>query len=94
MRPVHTVRSRPIRPNKSSDDSRLDSISRGKPSILKEKPYNLNEYDLIVAFDPDWTEINQQQAEDLQLWVERQGGGLIYVRGSDQYVSTCTDRTE
>ena len=23
----------------------------------KEKPYNLNEYDLIIAFDPDWTEI-------------------------------------
>jgi hypothetical protein len=45
----------------------------------KEKQYNLNQYDLIVAFDPDWSEITQQQAEDLQLWVERQGGGLIYV---------------
>jgi hypothetical protein len=44
-----------------------------------EKQYNLNEYDLIVAFDPDWTELSQQQAEDLQSWVERQGGGLIYV---------------
>jgi hypothetical protein len=51
----------------------------GKIIDPKDKPYNLNEYDLIVAFDPDWTEINQQQAEDLQLWVERQGGGLIYV---------------
>jgi hypothetical protein len=45
----------------------------------KEKPYNLNEYDLIVAFDPDWTEITQPQAEDLKTWVERQGGGFIYV---------------
>lgn len=51
----------------------------GKTIDPKEKPYNLNEYDLIIAFDPDWTEINQQQAEDLQVWVERQGGGLIYV---------------
>ncbi len=45
----------------------------------KEKQYNLNEYDLIVAFDPDWSEVTLQQAEDLQTWVQRQGGGLIYV---------------
>jgi hypothetical protein len=51
----------------------------GKTIDPKEKQYNLNEYDLIIAFDPDWTEINQQQAEDLQSWVERQGGGLIYI---------------
>jgi hypothetical protein len=51
----------------------------GKTIDPKEKAYNLNEYDLIVAFDPDWTELSQQQAEDLQSWVERQGGGLIYV---------------
>ena len=51
----------------------------GKIIDPKEKQYNLNEYDLIVAFDPDWTEVSQQQAEDLQSWVERQGGGLIYV---------------
>jgi hypothetical protein len=57
--------------------TRLDLSS--KTIDPKEKQYNLNEYDLIVAFDPDWTEVNQQQAEDLQTWVERQGGGLIYV---------------
>ncbi len=51
----------------------------GKNIDPKEKPYNLNEYDLIVAFDPDWTEITQQQADDLKTWVQRQGGGLIYV---------------
>jgi hypothetical protein len=45
----------------------------------EEKGYNLNEYDLIVAFDPDWSEITQQQAEQLQTWVQRQGGGLIFV---------------
>jgi hypothetical protein len=45
----------------------------------KEKQYNLNEYDLIVAFDPDWSEVTRQQAENLQTWVERQGGGLIFV---------------
>ena len=45
----------------------------------KEKPFNLNEYDLIVAFDPDWSEITRDQADMIQTWVERQGGGLIYI---------------
>jgi LPXTG-motif cell wall-anchored protein len=45
----------------------------------KDKPFNLNEYDLIVAFDPDWSEITRDQADMLQTWVQRQGGGLIYV---------------
>ncbi len=41
--------------------------------------YNLNEYDLIVAIDPDWSEITQQQAENLRTWVQRQGGGFLLV---------------
>ncbi|MCS7020251.1 MAG: hypothetical protein NZU63_00315 [Gemmataceae bacterium] len=45
----------------------------------EDKGYNLNEYDLIVALDPDWSEITQTQAELLQTWVQRQGGGLIFV---------------
>jgi hypothetical protein len=51
----------------------------GKTADPKEKPYNLNEYDVIVAFDPNWKEVSQQQAEDLQLWVERQGGGFVFI---------------
>lgn len=50
-----------------------------KPGDPKEKALNLNEYDLIVAFDPDWSEVTPQQAADLQTWVQRQGGGLILV---------------
>jgi len=46
-----------------------------------EKPYNLNEYDVILAFDADWTELSQQQCEDLGRWVREGGGGLIYVAG-------------
>ncbi|VTR94913.1 Hypothetical conserved protein OS=uncultured planctomycete GN=HGMM_F48A06C24 PE=4 SV=1 [Gemmata massiliana] len=54
-----------------------------KPAVKEdpEKPYNLNEYDVIVAFDPDWTELSVQQAEDLRRWVKEGGGGLIYVAG-------------
>ncbi len=57
--------------------TRLDLTNKAVSD--EERPYNLNEYDLIIAFDPDWTEVSQQQAEDLKTWVERQGGGFILV---------------
>lgn len=53
----------------------------GKNVDPKERFYNLNEYDLIIAFDPDWSELSQPQAEALQRWVQEQGGGLVYVAG-------------
>lgn len=56
---------------------RLELID--KKIAPEDKGYNLNEYDLIVAIDPDWSELTQQQAENLQTWVQRQGGGLIFV---------------
>jgi hypothetical protein len=28
-----------------------------------ERPYNLNEYDVLIAFDPDWSELSAQQSE-------------------------------
>lgn len=46
-----------------------------------DRPYNLNEYDVILAFDPDWSELSQQQADDLSRWVKEGGGGLVYVAG-------------
>jgi hypothetical protein len=57
--------------------NKLDLAS--KDPDPEQKPYNLNEYDVILAFDPDWTEVTQQQADDLKVWVERQGGGLVLV---------------
>lgn len=45
------------------------------------KFYNLNSYDLIIAFDPDWSELSEVQAKNLQTWVDNLGGGLIYVGG-------------
>ncbi|MBA4189634.1 MAG: hypothetical protein C0467_16740 [Planctomycetaceae bacterium] len=57
--------------------TKLDLTS--KEPDPEQKQYNLNEYDVIVAFDPDWTEVSQQQADDLKLWVERQGGGLVLI---------------
>ena len=58
--------------------TRFDTTVK-KDADPKERFYNLNEYDLIIMFDPDWSEVSQQQAEMLQRWVQEQGGGLIYV---------------
>ncbi|MFO0938086.1 MAG: hypothetical protein U0798_16405 [Gemmataceae bacterium] len=45
------------------------------------KFYNLNAYDLIIAFDPDWTELSEAQVKNIQNWVDNLGGGFIYVAG-------------
>jgi hypothetical protein len=47
----------------------------------KEKYYNLDQYDVIIAFDPDWSELEAEQLRLLKTWVERQAGGLILVGG-------------
>jgi uncharacterized membrane protein len=47
----------------------------------KEKYYNLDQYDVIIAFDPDWSELEPEQLRLLKTWVERQAGGLIIVGG-------------
>lgn len=53
--------------------------AKEQEEIDKERFYNLNEYDLIIAFDPDLTEITKDQADQLKTWVQEQGGGLIFV---------------
>jgi hypothetical protein len=58
--------------------TRLDTTD--KPTDKPEdKYYNLNEYDLIIAFDPDWSELSPDQVKNLQTWVDNLGGGFIYV---------------
>lgn len=46
-----------------------------------DKWYNLAQYDLIIAFDPDWTQVPREHLDLLQKWVEVQAGGLIVVGG-------------
>jgi hypothetical protein len=60
--------------------TRLDTTNKAtdKP---EDKYYNLNEYDLVIAFDPDWSELSADQVKNLQTWVDNLGGGLIYVAG-------------
>jgi hypothetical protein len=47
----------------------------------KEDPlYALDNYDVIVAFDPDWTQLSDTQLKNVEKWVEK-GGGLVAVGG-------------
>jgi hypothetical protein len=59
------------------------------PSTLKddaevtegdERLNNLGSYDLIIAFDPDWTKLDKTTLKHVERWVEG-GGGLIIVAG-------------
>lgn len=43
--------------------------------------YNLNEYDLVIALDADWSGLSRRTADNLKQWVVQQGGGLIFVAG-------------
>lgn len=60
--------------------TRLDTTNKAtdRPD---DKYYNLNEYDLIVAFDPDWSELSEDQIKNLQSWVDNLGGGFVFVAG-------------
>jgi hypothetical protein len=40
---------------------------------------NLAHYDVIIAFDPDWSQLELEQLTALTNWVNRQAGGLIVV---------------
>jgi len=60
--------------------TRLDINAKGGADP-KERFNNLNEYDLVIAFDPDWSEVSAEQADILRRWVQEQGGGFVYVAG-------------
>jgi hypothetical protein len=46
-----------------------------------DKLYDLASYDVIVAFDPDWSRLTGEQTTLLARWVEQSAGGLIVVAG-------------
>lgn len=45
-----------------------------------ERYYNLAQYDLIIAFDPDWTQVAPESLKLLEEWVD-DGGGLVVLAG-------------
>lgn len=59
-------------------------ISQDANEILSGFPVTaeqLSQYDAVVAFDPDWTELSAEQVRWLEQWVARQAGGLIVIPG-------------
>jgi hypothetical protein len=54
-----------------------DAILPGFPTAKDE----LFKYDAIVAFDPDWTQLDDQQIATLEEWVAQEAGGMIVVAG-------------
>ena len=66
----------------------LQSASRGADQesnkLLKQFPESSDElfkYDCIVAFDPDWRELSDDQTDLLERWVAEKAGGLILIAG-------------
>src|SRR5262249_10773323 len=63
-----------------------ERMLNGFPDTYKAKKDNmdLQSYDVIVAFDPDFKQIESQQFKNLKAWAEA-GGGLVLVGG---YINT------
>ncbi len=64
--------------------SSVPGASQEAATILTEFPdlaEDMFQYDCVVAFDPDWTKLNEVQIELLDRWVAEQAGGLIVVAG-------------
>ncbi|MCI0681279.1 MAG: VWA domain-containing protein [Gemmataceae bacterium] len=55
------------------------------PDRLAEDPANkhmsLSEYDVIIAIDPDWRELDENQVKLLKDWVGNHAGGIVFVAG-------------
>ena len=73
-------------------------ISQNADKILDRFPFSRNEmaeYDVVIAFDPNWRELSPEQIDVLEFWVARQGGGLVLVAGpvhqGDAIVGWVTD---
>lgn len=59
-------------------------ISQDAHELLYEFPASREElfqYDVIMAFDPDWSEIPEEGRKLLEEWVSEFGGGIVLVAG-------------
>ncbi|WP_254507894.1 hypothetical protein [Anatilimnocola floriformis] len=82
------LRNQLFRDKESTVDVILQSarpgISQDAHEILTEFPKEPDElftYDAVIAFDPDWEALDDEQVELLEKFVAEKGGGLIVVAG-------------
>ena len=77
--------------------STVGQVSQESKRLLVEFPKTaaeLFDYDVIVAFDPDWSRIPVDGRKFLMDWVSEHGGGLILVAGdiyTPQLAATTDD---
>jgi hypothetical protein len=77
--------------------SSVGQVSQESKRLLVEFPKTaaeLFDYDVIVAFDPDWSRIPVEGRKFLAKWVGEHGGGLILVAGdiyTPQLAATTDD---
>ncbi|MGD9126259.1 MAG: VWA domain-containing protein [Planctomycetia bacterium] len=76
--------------------SALEGVSQDANKVLDMFPdtaEELSKYDCIVAFDPDWRELDSKQIEMVESWVAKQSGGLILFAGAVNLGDTLTGWT-
>jgi hypothetical protein len=72
---LHDFPSKLERPKGAKKGDKGDASKEGDPM-------NLKSYDVIIAFDPDWSQLSKIQKELLKEWVDGEhGGGIIFVAG-------------
>jgi Mg-chelatase subunit ChlD len=76
--------------------STVGQVSQESKRLLVEFPKTaaeLFDYDVIVAFDPDWSRVSVEGRKFLMNWVSEHGGGLILVAG-DIYTPQLAGATD
>ena len=66
------------------DASSFSRVSQESDELLDEFPQSLTDldvYDVVVAFDPDWRLLNEEQRDALVRWVNERSGGLVVCAG-------------
>ncbi len=69
-----------------AQDVESEKLLRSFPSGLGKRVGDtsipaLNEFDVVIAFDPNWQELTNKQWENIHEWVTTGAGGLIVVAG-------------
>ncbi|HUG18006.1 MAG TPA: hypothetical protein VMM56_03460, partial [Planctomycetaceae bacterium] len=59
----------------------VDQDARELLTQFPADPEQLSKYDVVIAFDPDWTMLDADQIKLLTEWVGTHSGGMIYVAG-------------
>lgn len=101
MRDYRFVRDMLYRHNAVQADVWLQSsdaagaVSQEANQILisfPDKKEDLYEYDVILAFDPDWELLTEEQLELVTEWVFSQAGGIVMVAGDVYMPDTASAR--